>query len=172
VPAHRRHTNLARSPRRHTTWARSSGTLSVANNAAWDTVDLLQAFRTAGGQQQGVTVARIRLRLAVITAVAANDSFALGVIRGQLSDVGATIAGAPNPGADPYEDWLFHSVYFASVAPAQYFESGANVMAYDIKSMRKLEELDQRLNIVLGTAAVGSFPLQMGYSTSVLLMLP
>jgi hypothetical protein len=152
--------------------------MSNASAATWDTIDLLAAFKAAGGVQQGVTVARIHLRIACITAVNPNDEFGIGIMRGQNTDVGASVVGAPNPVADPYEDWLFWSVFFASTPAAgagagpQYFAGGANNVTFDIRAKRKLPELQESLNLVTVQPQAVTYPVQFGYSSSVLLMLP
>jgi len=173
----RRRTSYKRSgaDRRRTTWARQVGTLSNASAATYDTVDLLSAFKTAGGTTFGCTVARIHLRFSVITVVAPSDNWTVGVIKGQDTDVGATIAGAPQPITHPYEDWLYWSAFFACDQPgagSAFFDGGNNVYTVDIKAKRKLEDLDENLNLVSATSLSGAFPQQVDYSASVLLMLP
>jgi len=125
----------------------------------------------------GSTVGRIHLRLSVISSVAAGDGFAIGIVRGQGVDVGVTIAGAPHPISDPYEDWLYYSNFaagFGGAANPSYFPGQSNILYVDIKSKRKLEELTESLNIVtqVNNAAAGSLPHQVDYSASVLLLLP
>jgi hypothetical protein len=168
----RRHPTGIGANRRRTTWARSTGTLSNASAATWDTIDLLAGFRTSGGTTAGCTIARIHLRLAMVTGVAADDQLALGVLRGQNTDVGVTVAGAPTPSADPYEDWMYWSVFTASSAPICMFPGGGNVYEVDIRSKRKIPELQQTLTIVANTPAAGAFPQQCVFSASILLMLP
>jgi hypothetical protein len=158
--------------RRRTTWARQVGTLSNASAATYVTSDLLAAFKTAGGTTFGCTVARIHLRLSYETTVAAGDNFALGVIKGQDTDVGATIAGAPQPLTHPYEDWLYWSNFVASSPGNFYFPGGANTIDIDIKAKRRLEDLDEFLNIVAVSPVAASFPAQIVFSASTLLMLP
>ena len=173
MSVHRRH-NFSRGSganRRRTTWARQIGTLSNASAATWATADLLAAFKTGGGTTFGCTVARIHLRLSVITAVVASDNFTVGVIKGQDTDVGTTIAGAPQPLTHPYEDWLYWSA-FAAGTGATIFPGGGNTYEIDIRAKRKLEELNENLNIVGVTSNAGTFPQQVDYSASVLLMLP
>jgi len=175
MPVRRRHPITRSVERRRTTWARQVGTLSNAAVGTYDTVDLLSSFKTAGGTTFGCTVARIHLRLACITNVTAADEFAVGIIKGQDTDVGVTIAGAPEPIAHPYEDWLYWSVFFGSAATtggAQLFYGGGNNIEIDIKAKRKLEDLQENLNLVTRSPVSTAFPVQMDYSASVLLMLP
>ena len=169
--SHRRHPIGTGAARRRTTWARQVATLSNAAAGTYDTVDMLANFKTDGGTQQGVTVARIHLRLAVLNVVAAADQVAIGIIRGQNTDVGVTVAGAPEPLADPYEDWLWWSVFTAD-HNGMFFLGGSNNFEVDIRSKRKFAGLQESLNIVARAPVSGAFPQQVQYSASVLLMLP
>src|ERR1700722_13129854 len=90
---------------RPTTWARSVNVFALAANGNYSTLDLLGPFKTSGGVTQGVTVIRTHLAWSVTTAVAAGDSFSWATGRGQNSDIGANIAGAPVPDTQQYEDW-------------------------------------------------------------------
>ena len=161
--------------RRRTTWARHSDTVSLASNTTYVNDDILASFKADGGSTQGVTIARIRMRLAVTTITGAGDSFYLGILRGQNTDVGTTVAGAPNPQADPYEDWLYWSQFVAGNqggASDPYFPGGGNTYEIDIKAMRKIPELQQVLLLSVGTSSSATYPLQIVVSTSTLLMLP
>jgi hypothetical protein len=138
-------------------------------------VDLLANFKADGGTQQGVTVARIHLRLAIVNAPAAGDQLALGIIRGQNTDVGVTVLGAPTPSADPYEDWMYWSIFTGCNQPGAgttIFPGGGNVYEADIKAKRRLPDLQQSLNLVTNTPVSGAFPQQVVYNASILLMLP
>jgi hypothetical protein len=176
MPNHR----LARSAhrtavRRRTTWARSIGTLSNAAAGTYDTVDLLGQFKTAGGTTFGCTVARIHLRLSQVSVPTIGDELGIGIIKGQDTDVGVTIAGAPQPVTHPYEDWLWWSVFFACDQPgagSHMFPGGSGCYEVDVRAKRKLEDLDECLNLVSVNPVAGTFPAQFDYSASVLLMLP
>ena len=161
--------------RRRTTWARSIGVISNAAAATYSTVDLLAEFKAAGGVQQGVTVGRIHLRWSNTSACAASDEMALGVIRGQNTDVGVSVAGAPEPVADPYEDWLFWSVYYGcgnGGGGSFFYPHGSNANEVDIRAKRKLEDLQMSLNLVVRNPISAAFPAVLDYSASVLLLLP
>jgi hypothetical protein len=174
---HRRH-SYARgsgSDRRRTTWARTTGFVSNASAATWDTVDLLANFKSGGGTTFGCTVARIHLRLATTSVVVAGDELAVGVIKGQDTDVGTSVVGSPNPITHPYEDWLFWSAYFgcsSAGAGSSLFDGGNNVTTIDIKAKRKLEDLNENLNLVILAPVSGTYPNVVDYSASILLMLP
>jgi len=159
-------------PRRRTTWARNSGTATFAA-AGYHTFDLLSAYTALGGPVAGITVARTRLLVSVATNPAAGDSLGIGVLRGQNTDVGLSIAGAPNVITDTFEDWAFWSVYFGGAAAqtgVSYFEHGTGAMIeIDVRAKRKMPELQQSWNLVIqstnGTDIVN-------WSSSTLLMLP
>jgi hypothetical protein len=89
--------------------------------------------------------------------------------------VGVTIAGAPTPVSHPYEDWLWWSVFYGCTQPgagSQMFPGGGNVYEVDIKAKRRLEDLNENLNLVSVNPVAGAFPAQVNYTASVLLMLP
>src|ERR1700726_923867 len=143
MPSRRAHPMRRGTARRRTTWARSLGTITNGAVGGYGSVALLAEFKAAGGVQQGVTVGRILLRWSHTTLVATGDEFAIGVIRGQNTDVGTSIAGAPEPVADPYEDWLYWSVHYAcSMAGARghFFGGGADVWFFGIRGEGKVED--------------------------------
>jgi hypothetical protein len=88
-----------------------------------------------------------------------------------MSDVGTNVAGAPNPATDDYEDWMLWDRLVwdtqALLTPA-----GGAQLHYDLKSMRRLEELHMAYNLVLEVPAWASFPAVFQVSGRVLLMLP
>jgi hypothetical protein len=133
--------------RRRTTWATINAPVAVTASG-FTTLDLLGNFKADGGVQQAVTVARTHLRIIPQAAGTTGNSYGVGLIRGQNTDVGANIAGAPNPANDPYEDWLLWDQ--VQVDPGAHLnEFGSDQLAYDIKSMRRLEELQMSYNLVL-----------------------
>lgn len=161
---------------RRTTWATVTQTVSLAAADDYFTFDLLANFKADGGVQQAVTVARTHLLDTITSGVTAGDNFALGLIRGQSTDVGTNIAGAPTPDVDPYEDWLLWQWRFATDAGdgvTTYSEHGAtNVLSFDLKAMRKLEELQMSYNLVIKQLAATTFPVVHQVTGRVLLMLP
>jgi hypothetical protein len=160
-------------PRRTTTWARSVNAFSLAANGNYATLDLLAPFKTSGGIQQGVTVTRTHVSLSVTSAVGNPDTFAWGIMRGQNTDVGANIAGAPTPDLDPYEDWAFWRTETAAVGPgAAYWEGSGNHREFDIKAQRRLPELQMTYNLVVKRLTVAAATLNAVYSVSILLKLP
>jgi len=174
MPSHsRRRTRVG--ARRPTTWARVQQTHTFAAANTYLTFDMLGNFKADGGTQQGVTVLRTHLRMQWTTVVAAGDNYAWGLIRGQNTDVGTSIAGAPVPDLDPYEDWLMWEHLYASYFDANgvYSPSGAtNVLSYDIRAKRKLPELQMSYNLVQKSLAAGTYPATCQIDGSILLALP
>jgi hypothetical protein len=157
---------------RSTTWARAVNVTAQGANGNYSTLDLLGPFKTSGGQQQGVTVTRIHLDFIVTSAVAASDSFSWGILKGQDADVGLNIAGAPTPVTHPYEDWMMWRTEVACAGVnTQYWEL-SNHLCMDIKSQRRLEELQETLNLVILRNSVAAASLATTVVTSVLLKLP
>jgi len=159
--------------RRRTTWARVESTVTLAATGDYGTTDLLTAFKADGGVTQGVTIARSHLVLAVEDLPDAGDQFAWGLIRGQNTDVGVNIAGAPEPVADPYEDWAMWELLTAGaiVGAGAYWPGGGNTWRYDIKAQRKIPELQQAWNAVF-TNVSATTPFTIGVTGSILLLLP
>jgi len=161
---------------RRTTWATVQETVSVTAADDYVTIDLLSNFKADGGVQQAVTVVRTHLLDAITSAVDPSDNFVLGLIRGQNADVGSNIAGAPVPDVDPYDDWLLWQWRFASNNGSEigvYSEhGGTNVLTWDLKAQRRLEELQMNYNLVIKQLAASTFPVVHQITGRVLLMLP
>jgi hypothetical protein len=158
--------------RRRTTWATVETTASIPAANGFVTLDLLSNFKADGGNQQAVTVTRTHLRIIPTAGMTAlGNNFHVGLIRGQMSDVGTNIAGAPTPAASPYEDWLLwdHLFVDASTSLDQY--SGTQ-LHYDLRSQRRLEELQMNYNLVIDVPASAAFPAIFQVTGRVLLKLP
>lgn len=177
-PLHRRSSvRPLGSTRRRTTWAREIGSATLSTDGAYSTFDLLNTFKTAGGNTQGITIARTHLVIAIQSVPAANDALAYGVIRGQNTDVGLSIAGAPSPNGDLFEDWAFWEYLPMAAQP----DGGGYCAAptgpndswrVDIRAKRKLPELQMSWNFVIERVAAVSTDLVVNFSASTLLMLP
>jgi hypothetical protein len=169
----RRSTARRRSaPRRSTTWATVSQTFSIAAANGYQTADLLSNFKADGGTQQGVTVARTHLRVVPTSAMVAGNNFHVGLIRGQASDVGVNIAGAPTPAAQPYEDWLLWDYMFVDALGPFLDSQGGTQLKYDLRAMRRLQELQMNYNMVIDVPAASVFPAVFQVTGRVLLKLP
>ena len=171
----RRRSSFSRQGRR-TTWATIEDTYTLAAANDYATADLLQNFKSDGGVQQAVTVVRTHLLVAVTSPVAVGDNFALGLIRGQNTDVGSNIAGAPVPDLDPYDDWLLWQWRWAGAqaggAPNYSHLGATNVLYFDLKAQRKLEELQMCYNLVIKCLASATLPMTFQVTGRVLLLLP
>jgi hypothetical protein len=164
--------------RRRTTWARTNTVVSLAAANAYNTVGLVSNYVAAGGSMAGCTVLRSHILLSVLTATANGDQFAWGVYRGQTSDLGASIAGAPQPGTDFYEDWAYWNIETAgngtpgAAVPVYGHWGGTNNLPLDLKAKRKIPELHMSWNLVIQRLVVASATLNVNIVTSVLLALP
>jgi hypothetical protein len=148
-----------------------SSTISVAAANGYQTIDLLSNFKADGGTQQGVTITRTHLRVVPTTTLAAGNNFHIGLIRGQASDVGTNIAGAPTPAAQPYEDWLLWDYLFVD-SSGELNEYGGGQQHYDLRAMRRLMELQMNYNLVIDVPAASVFPAVFMITGRVLLKLP
>jgi hypothetical protein len=143
-------------------------------NGNYVTYDLLADFKGVGGVQQGSTVVRNHIKLSVTSVPTAGDEFLWGILVGQNTDIGANIAGAPDPFHDHYEDWMFWENCVATTpggAGACFFCPQTNVKDWDIKSKRKLDGIQESLNLVIYRVS-GSVTLTVNVANSTLLMLP
>ena len=144
--------------RRRTTWATHQSTEVFAAANDLHTVDLLDAYKTAGGPVVGITIARTILHTSITAPAggpAAGRAFNLGIIRGQNTDVGTNIAGAPNPASAFFEDWAWldqRDACVSSGAGPSITPGGSNVYDLDIRSKRKLPELQMNWNLALSGA--------------------
>jgi hypothetical protein len=142
----------------------------------YGTIDLLSNFKGDGGAQQAVTVTRIHLLHTIQGSVVDGDNYALGIIRGQASDIGSNIAGAPTPDLQPYEDWMYWEWRFASRVGASlgvYSDQGmTNTLRHDLRGQRRLEELQMNCNLVIKQLAAVTFPVVHQLTGRILLTLP
>jgi hypothetical protein len=177
MPAHsRRSSSLRRAvARRKTTWARIQETTTIAAANAYSTFDMLAGWKADGGSQQGVTIVRTHLLLTQTTACNPGDNFVWGLIRGQNTDQGVGVVGAPVPDLDPYEDWLMWEHRYASNFEANgcYSSSGGtNSLYYDLRAKRVLPELQQAYNCVIKSLSSVTYPVTIQVNGSILLTLP
>lgn len=163
------------SARRRTTWATlftQGFSLTAANQFL--TIDLLSEYAgVAGAELAGISILRTIWLLTVLGTPAAGDQFTYGIIRGQSSDVGANIAGAPVP-SDHYQDWAYLSQETAGGTSSTTFShtGASNVLPYDLKVGRKLPELHMRWNFVIVAGPHATFPATFNLSARTLIALP
>jgi hypothetical protein len=147
--------------RRRTTWATHASSEAFAAATDYHTINLLDSYKTAGGIIVGITPIRTILRLTITAGtITAGDALDMGIIRGQDTDVGTNIVGAPDPSAKLFEDWAWLNKYTACAmvgAGPHYFEGGSNAYQLDIRSRRKLPELQMNWNLVLRTSVIATW---------------
>jgi hypothetical protein len=164
--------------RRRTAWAEATIT-PAAGPAIGQAVnfDLLGQFKTSSGDGNlaGHTVMATHLLLNVTSAVAAGDGFKFGVgVFGtnQVQTVpfafGASVVFL-NPMDVPYEKWMF--IQQRGAHPGYSFTGPNNNLPFDIRSKRKIAQIDQTLVLsVANTGAVAN--LVLAIYARVLLSLP
>jgi hypothetical protein len=147
--------------RRRTTWATHQSTEAFAAANDLHTINLLDQYLTAGGSIAGITIARTVLHLAYTTATGPNsgDRLTIGLIRGQNTDIGTNIVGAPSPSANLFEDWAWLEQYDASTSAGGplYGKWGSNVISIDAKVGRKLPELQMTWNLALKSSVIATW---------------
>jgi len=156
------------SARRRTTWARASGSFTPSA-PGYETFDLLADYGTAGGSLAGATVVRTHLLLVDAAGGNPGDVLGVGVIRGQNTDVGLNIAGAPRPIEDEFEDWAYWNSFYRSVQNVYWEHGTGTVFMLDLKSQRKIPELQMDYNLVLESTAGTDL---IDWTASTLLKLP
>jgi hypothetical protein len=163
-------------PRRKLVWATLDTGVNIAANNSFQNIDLLQALKVsgAGGFTLGSTVVRTHLALHITSTVATGDGLYLGEFVGTNDEVGsftaATGTNVPNPSAQPEADWMMWE--HRAAAPQYNYEASNNHVIWDIKSKRKLEELQQTLIFSILANGVGTLPLTGLLTARALVALP
>jgi hypothetical protein len=170
--AHRR--QVFSSVRRRTAWATFGLDFVLDSPGTFITADMLGDFKSDLGVTQGCTVARTHMRVSVATAPEAEDSFYLGMIVEPHTNLGVDIAGAPDPQTSPYVDWMWwdHRVASAGSTLVGTFEGDSNNWSYDIKSKRKIEQVQEVLALVVINDVTSGTTMTVHCTGRVLLMLP
>jgi len=151
VPArHRRSSAPSGARRRKLVWSTLDQSVTLIAGAN-TTVNMLSALAVAGSSLTGITIMRTHLTLAPTTALTLADSIRVGLIVCRSSDIGA---GSILTAADPELDWmLLRREYVTSSGLGS---GGGDVLAYDVKAKRKMEELNQAYGLCITNAAGGS----------------
>ena len=170
MPTRNRPRRSVRGTRRRTTWATFAGDITLGANGDNETVDLLADWKNNGGVPVGCTILRTHARWSLVSGtVAGGDFFWVSLMVGQLGDIGANIAGQPQPGNDWYEDWMFWVEYVADV-DGHITPGGAAIDQVDLRAKRKISELQQ--TYTLSCQRGFGQPLDFRYTGRVLLALP
>lgn len=164
---YRRRGNYSRSQRRKFIWVRKFGQLAVGSGTV-NGVDLLEDFRnTPGATHLGATVMRVR-GYTIPLAPGSSGARLGGTIglRIDSTSMDPTLpANAPTGVAE--EDWMAWLPYLrdTSIDVSSSWNSYANQWAVDVKSNRRVEELDQTLWMLSSPA--GSDDISYQYNLSI-----
>ena len=174
MPVHRRRSAAGGSARRRTVWASVAGTHSVPAANGYDAIDLLAGYKAlVGADTAGVTIARIHLRLiptAGLTAI--GNNFVHGIIVSDSNDLGTNVVGAPRPAADTHLDWMLWDWMFNDSQGSGLTELDSGQVRIDLKSKRKMHQLNQTLIHTVQVPASAVFPTVIQVTGRILLMLP
>jgi len=181
--------------RRKLIWARMAPamtSLTIQTNAAGgmnESQDLLQTFRTQAGITRGpvgLTIMRMRLTFhydgdATLYADLRANPIYFGIKVEDFVDqtfYETNEGSLRGPQLNPHADWMA----WGELPPKAVFVNSSGVVAgcthwseVDVRSMRKVEELDQTLSLIVqGTTSAGTIgqPFPFTCSASVLLALP
>lgn len=143
----RRFFRRPRSARRKLIWVHSTDTdLATTTNGQFD---VLSDFRTVMGltaNVPGITIARIRATLQYVYDPLVPATSLSGLMVGfRVDTLGSTPA---RPASQPNADWMYRK-WFSDSQPGQVIDPAAgpamSAAEIDVKSMRKLEEVQQTL---------------------------
>lgn len=164
-----RRTRVSRgTPARKKVWARQvniNAVVAAGPNEHFN-ADLLSPLRAQLGLDSappGLTVIRVRGSVTMVTAGEASMGLmGIRVYNRSAGNAGAALLAVEGPATDPHADWMTFVTIFD--------HPNEQATEFDVRSMRRLEELSQSLCISFQTPAEdgGSFR----YSASVLLALP
>jgi len=178
----RRHTPRGKpTVRRKLTWADAEFEFTYSTAAGVEALDLLAAYRTAGGLMQGLTVTRtlLSVRSACDGPVGGLDAVRIGLlVTGTKAELGASPT-AYSPLQDPYEDWMWNAAYSTVAAPNSVINLTAGTspvtatsVFWDVKSKRRLDELGETLWLNVDKIGTTIATTEFSISARVLLMLP
>jgi hypothetical protein len=140
--------------RRKLVWSTLDQSVTMAAGLG-SNLNLLASLSVAGASLLGVTIMRTHLDLwRTGQASVLADSLRLGLIVDRVAAVGAGPPAGAVTAADPEADWMLWRHEFA--APTFGYSGGSNVLTYDNRSKRKMQELDQAYLLCLTNAAGGA----------------
>ena len=175
MPARRlARTSGRRSNRRKLVWAADVQTLAFTAGAQVANIDLLTQLKVAGASVLGSTVMRTHVRIALsVGTVALGNELAWGLAvlpnNAVVAAGTAVTAAIPTPIQNPELDWMMWDVRVASPTLGM---DGTNMIMQDVKSKRRLEELDQTYVLSLLMVTAFSAAPTFVVSTRTLLALP
>lgn len=157
--------------RRKLVWARHSTTGATVSTVLPIKVNLLDQFETRyGANLLGATVTRIRGLIVCGNNISpsATGQLKFAARIGAASEVGGDLN---DPVTQPYLDWMLWEPFSYLSLPdtPQTVDSMALSRVIDVKSQRRLEELDQELQMWV---AASSTTFAFSWDLSILLKLP
>lgn len=162
------------SQRRKLVWATYDHDISIAANLSWFNVDLLADYKNiAQGSPAGITIMRSHIAFWVTSTVTNGDGIYLGLKvddANQVTSAATTDDMVTNPADDSFEDWMLVRKFNAH--PSYSFTAANNNILLDVKSKRKMEELQQTLLFSVYSQDVTSLPFTFDIHARILLALP
>ena len=161
---HRGSRIVGRGQRRKLIWGTTQvQTFNVPANTG-HVFDLLSVLEVAGASTLGITIMRTHVRMQ-INLGASGDFLQIGLLIGRDADVGLAV---PTPFNEPELDWMWDTVEFARASGAA-IDSPFTV-EYDVRSKRKMEELNQRYLLCVYNSAAAAH--NVSYFVRTLVALP
>ena len=143
MPVRRSSRVITRSARRKLVWATLNTGVSVGAGAVKG-FDLLGNLETAGASVLGATVMRTHYQLGLNwNTPVVNDFWCIG----QLICRDVDITTGIDPNTNPGDDWMLSKQYYVFATGAAF-----NIASYhdiDLKSKRKVQELEQRCGLMV-----------------------
>lgn len=160
--------------RRKLVWATYDQDSSIAANLNWINVDLLAEYKgLVGASTAGITIMRSHIAFWPTSAVTNGDGIYLGLKVDDLNQVtpaATSDAMVTNPFDDSFEDWMLVRKFNAH--PSYSFTAANNNILLDVKSKRKMEEVQQALIFSVYSQDVNTLPFTFDIHARILLALP
>ena len=138
-----------RRPRRTLTWLQNSGVETLAAGTGSN-----RDLGAASSTDALGTVMRLLLYVTVENWAAAADIITLGTVKGRAADIGTSPLLASMPGLD----WSFMGPIYPTSAGATV--NAVQTYKFDLKSRRKVEEVDERYLVCFDNGSAASKTLQ------------
>jgi len=159
---------VAAGPRRQRVWARLSFTSILVGASATSFQDLLTGYKVVSGQIDfaGYTIARMRVSmLYAATSGVVVELIPWGILVGPSSLDNVDIG----PVEFPYLDWMAYG-YLKTGSPT--FTERAGTDAVDIRSMRRINELQENLWLGVQQPATVGNTTEIHWGVDILLLKP
>lgn len=161
---------VSRGTSRKFVWARVSETGSLAANTV-DRDNLLETFETQyGAQPIGCTVVRIR-GIIYTSSVNNGQLFVAAAVVESEPPAPDTPVGAEGPIQRAFADYMMYEPFITSGAAAGP-QTDVSARMIDVKSARKIDELDERLSLYLQTPSGNTAAVSYHYTLSLGIKLP